>query len=43
VGIYIGSGNVIEAQTGSVQKVATISLSNSYWSGAYMTARRIFG
>lgn len=40
-GIYIGNNNVLQAQTGSVQKVAQISLTNSYWSNAYVSARRI--
>lgn len=40
-GIYIGNNNVLQAETGSVQKVAQISLSNSYWSSAYVSARRL--
>ncbi|HOP11999.1 MAG TPA: SH3 domain-containing protein [Oscillospiraceae bacterium] len=40
VGIYIGDNNFISAQSGAgIVKVA--SLSNSYWSARYMTARRI--
>jgi cell wall-associated NlpC family hydrolase len=41
VGIYIGDNNVLQAQTGSVQKIAMISLTNSYWSSAYVSARRV--
>lgn len=40
-GIYIGGGNFIQAESGSVMKVTETSLSNSYWSGAYMSARRL--
>jgi cell wall-associated NlpC family hydrolase len=40
-GIYIGNNNVLQAETGSVQKVASISLTNSYWTKAYVSARRI--
>jgi len=40
VGIYIGSGMFISAESG-VGKVNEASLSNSYWSGAYVTARRV--
>lgn len=40
VGMYIGNGTFIQAESGSVQKVTTTSLSNSYWSGVYVTARR---
>ena len=41
VGIYAGNGIVIQAQSGSAMQVKEASLSNSYWSSAYMTARRI--
>jgi uncharacterized protein YraI len=40
VGIYIGNNDVLQAETGSVEKVAIASLTNSYWSSAYVTARR---
>ncbi len=40
VGIYTGNGMVIQAQSGAGM-VKEISLTNSYWSKAYMTARRI--
>ena len=40
VGIYVGNGMVIQAESG-IGKVAEISLTNSYWSSSYMTARRI--
>lgn len=40
VGMYIGNDTFIQAESGSVQKVTTTSLSNSYWSGVYITARR---
>lgn len=40
VGIYIGNNEVLQAQTGSVQKVAIANLTNSYWSRVYITARR---
>lgn len=39
VGIYIGSNNFINAQSGAGQ-VKQASLSTSYWSNAYVTARR---
>lgn len=38
--IYIGDNLFIQAETGSVQKVVETSLTNSYWSSAYLTARR---
>lgn len=41
VGIYIGGGEFISAQSGAGM-VKEASLSNSYWSSAYMTARRFF-
>ena len=40
VGIYIGNNNVLQAETGTVEKVAIASLTNSYWSSAYVSARR---
>ena len=40
-GMYIGNGTFIQAESGTVEKVTTTSLSNSYWSGVYVTARRI--
>lgn len=40
VGIYIGNQNFISARSGSTMKVTTASLTNSYWSSVYMTARR---
>lgn len=40
VGIYVGNGMVIQAQSG-LGKVAQISLTNSFWSRSYMTARRV--
>lgn len=40
VGIYIGGGEFISAQSGAGM-VKEASLSNSYWSAAYMTARRV--
>jgi len=43
VGIYIGGGNFIHAQTGSVRRITITSLNNSYWSSVYMTARRYIG
>lgn len=39
-GVYIGNGTFINAQSGLGQ-VASASLSNSYWSRVYLTARRI--
>lgn len=42
-GIYIGNNQFVHAQTGSVQKVNISSLDNSYWSSAFMTARRFVG
>lgn len=41
VGIYVGSGNFIHASSGS-GKIVIASLSNSYFSARYVTARRIF-
>ena len=41
VGVYVGNNTVLQAQTGSVQKIAAISLMNSYWSSAYVSARRL--
>ena len=38
VGIYIGGGSFISAQSGGVKEA---SLSNSYWSAAFVTARRL--
>lgn len=40
VGIYVGDGQFINAQSGPRQ-VAYASLSNSYWSSAYLSARRV--
>lgn len=40
VGMYIGNDTFIQAESGVVQKVTTTSLSNSYWSRVYITARR---
>lgn len=40
VGIYLGGGNFVSAQSG-LGRVAVASLSNSYWSSVYVTARRI--
>ena len=40
VGIYIGGGEFISAQSGAGM-VKEASLKNSYWSAAYMTARRV--
>lgn len=40
VGVYVGNNTVVQAESG-VGKVAAISLSNSFWSAAYMTARRV--
>jgi len=40
VGIYIGGNNFISAQSGA-GTVKVASLTNSYWSQRYMTARRI--
>lgn len=40
-GIYIGNDTFINAESGTVQRVNECSLSNSYWSSVYMTARRI--
>lgn len=39
-GVYIGNGMFIQAESGTVQKVVETSLSNSYWSRVYVTARR---
>lgn len=39
-GIYIGGGNFIQAESGTVMKVTEASLSNTYWSSVYVTARR---
>ena len=41
-GIYIGNGTFISAQSGA-GVVKEASLSNSYWSKAFVTARRIIG
>ncbi|WP_416201190.1 MAG: hypothetical protein ACFWUD_02875 [Thermocaproicibacter melissae] len=41
-GIYIGNGQFISAQSGA-GVVKEASLSNSYWSRTYVTARRIIG
>ena len=41
VGIYIGNNMFVNAESGTMQRVNECSLSNSYWSGAYMTARRL--
>lgn len=41
-GIYIGSGTFISAQSGA-GAVKEASLSNSYWSRTFVTARRIIG
>lgn len=41
-GIYIGNGLFVNAQSG-LGRVAIANLSNSYWSGVFMTARRIAG
>jgi cell wall-associated NlpC family hydrolase len=41
VGVYIGGNMFINAETGSMQRVNECSLDNSYWSAAFMTARRI--
>lgn len=41
-GIYIGNGQFISAQSGA-GLVKEASLSNSYWSRCYVTARRIIG
>lgn len=40
VGIYIGGGSFISAQSGA-GVVKQASLSNTYWSGAYLSARRL--
>ncbi len=40
VGIYVGNNTFISAQSGA-GTVKAASLSNGYWSSAYMTARRI--
>ena len=40
VGIYIGNDQFISAQSGA-GKVMVGSLSSSYWSGAYVSARRL--
>jgi cell wall-associated NlpC family hydrolase len=40
-GIYIGNDMFINAESGSMERVNEVSLSNSYWSAAYMSARRI--
>jgi N-acetylmuramoyl-L-alanine amidase len=40
VGIYIGNNNFISAQSGAGY-VKVASLTNTYWSSRYMTARRI--
>lgn len=40
VGIYIGEGQFISAQSGA-GRVAVASLTNSYWSSAYLSARRV--
>jgi len=39
IGIYIGGGNFINAQSGAGY-VKEANLSNTYWSGVYITARR---
>lgn len=41
-GIYIGNNMFISAQSGA-GKVMKASLSNSYWSNAFVTARRLIG
>jgi cell wall-associated NlpC family hydrolase len=41
-GIYIGYGKFISAESGG-GKVMEASLSNKYWSAAFVTARRIIG
>lgn len=41
-GIYIGNGMFISAQSGA-GLVKEASLSNSYWSAAFVTARRLIG
>jgi cell wall-associated NlpC family hydrolase len=41
VGVYIGGNMFISAETGSMQRVNECSLDNSYWSAAFMTARRV--
>lgn len=41
VGVYLGNDIFVNAQTGTTQRVNEASLSNSYWSSVYMTARRI--
>jgi cell wall-associated NlpC family hydrolase len=40
VGIYVGNGTFISAESGA-GVVMEASLSNSYWSSAYVTARRL--
>lgn len=40
VGVYVGNNTVVQAESG-VGKVAAISLTNSFWSAAYMSARRV--
>ncbi len=42
-GIYIGNDTFIQAESGTVMKVTETSLSNPYWSGVYVTARRFIG
>jgi cell wall-associated NlpC family hydrolase len=41
VGIYLGGGKFVSAQSGSSPRVTLASLSNSYWSARYLSARRI--
>jgi cell wall-associated NlpC family hydrolase len=41
VGIYVGDNMVLQAQTGTTQKIAIANLTNSYWSRVYVTARRL--
>lgn len=40
-GVYVGNNLFISAQSGA-GAVKEASLTNSYWSGAYVTARRLF-
>lgn len=40
VGMYIGNGKFISAETGHVYKVTIRSLNDSYWSPKFMCARR---
>lgn len=43
VGLYLGGGKFVSAQSGSSPRVTLASLDNSYWSSRYLSARRILG